>query len=138
MGERTAASRRAYIGRSKLDEFFGYLTDIATGEVIYDEGEWSNLESALAWARARADQVVLTYGTDEDSVFSAGVTYYPGGEGKKLTTWPPSEEVRKAIDAEVQRHEEGVRQADPAQLGVERPMIIRSDKPRRPSHEDKR
>lgn len=137
MSGHATISRRAYIGRGKVNEFFGYVTDIAKGEIIYDEGEWSDLEAALTWARARADQVVLTYGTSADAVFSAGVTYYDGGKAEPMKAWPPSEEARNAMDADVRRHADGTKQSDCAQLGVAQPMVIRGGKRRRFPPEEK-
>lgn len=109
----SAAQRRAYIGRGAGDEFVGYVTDVATGQAIYEEGEWSGVDAALQWARERADQVVLTYGGGSDSRFSAGVTGVTGRDGAPLPSWPPAKAVREAIDRAV---EEETRCSTPERL----------------------
>lgn len=126
---RSCLQRRGYIGRGSDEDFFGYITDIATGQEIYDEGEWNGVEAALAWARERADEVVLTYGGSESSVFSAGATYYRGVGKAALRRWPPDETARAEIDRAV-RLERDPSFARPGRLRVERPMIVRDDPPK--------
>lgn len=123
MGDKHA-ERRAYIGRGAGDDFFGYVTDIATEQEVYEEGEWSDVETALAWARERADEVALTYGGSSDAVFSAGVAYYRGAGDVPLARWPPDDAVREAIDHAVERERDHPPAPRPGQLGVERPMIL--------------
>lgn len=120
-----AGDRCAYIGRGFDDEFFGYVTDVATGQEVFEEGEWSDVESALVWARARADQVVLTYGGKRDAVFSAGVTQAER-DGMVLPVWPPSADARRAIDRAVEESDRP-RAPMPGELGVARPMVVRDD-----------
>jgi hypothetical protein len=79
------AERRAYIGRGAGDDFFGYVTDIATEQEVYEEGEWSDVETALAWARERADEVALTYGGSSDAVF---LLVSPITEEQVMFRWP--------------------------------------------------
>jgi hypothetical protein len=119
----TIADRRAYIGRGVDREFFGYITDIATGQSVYDEGEWSDVETALAWARARANEVVLTYGASSDTVFSAGISYYRGSGDTPVAQWPPDDSVKAAIDRAVRGELDDPQQSDVGRLRVERPEI---------------
>jgi len=119
---------RAYIGRDGLDEFFGHITDIPARKEILEKGEWPDVETALAWARERADQIVLTYGGDDESVFSAGPTYYAGTGEKPLQTWPPDKAIQEAIDEKIQHEREHPLPPPPGSLGVSKVMIVRSDK----------
>ncbi|HSZ04364.1 MAG TPA: hypothetical protein VK778_04085 [Solirubrobacteraceae bacterium] len=123
------SQRRAYIGRGRGADFFGYVTDIATEHEIYDEGEWSTVEAALVWARELANEVVLTYGGSESSVFSAGATYYQGVGKAALRRWPPDETARAEIDRAVRLERDNPPPARSAGLSVERPMIVREDAP---------
>lgn len=122
----STAQRRAYIGRGTGGGFFGYVTDVATGQAIYEEGEWNGIDAALQWARERADQVVVTYGGGGDSRFSAGVTGVTGRDGAPLPLWPPTKAVREAIDRAV---DESDRRSPPmpGELGAARAMIVRDD-----------
>jgi hypothetical protein len=107
------------------DEFFGYITDTVTEQEVYEDGVWHGVETALAWARERADQVVLTYGGGRDSVFSAGVRYHRGAADAPLPQWPPDRTVIDAIDQAVR--DEPKRRPRPGKLGVVRPMIVQDD-----------
>lgn len=126
------AQRRAYIGRGRDVDFCGYITDIATGHEIYEEGEWNDVDAALAWARQRAYEVVLTYGGSESSVFSAGAAYYRGVGQTALRRWPPDEATRAEIDRAVRLELDDRSPASPSALGVERPMVVRDDASKQP------
>jgi hypothetical protein len=106
-----------------LGGFTGYLTDHETHSQIFEEGEWTDLEAALAWASERADRVVLTYGGSRDAVFSAGAVYWPGEGAEPLPQWPPEESMRARIDAEAER-EAPAEDSGSDRLGVEQPEIV--------------
>jgi hypothetical protein len=98
------AEWRAYIGRSPDgDGFFGYVTDTAAeARPLESAGPWPTIDEALDWARVRANQIVVTYGFTQDSVFSAGVTYCDGGDPNlPLPTWPPDSTIIARVDREV-------------------------------------
>lgn len=111
---------------SQWDAFTAYVTDAATEMLHADEGGlWNKLDEALAWARARANQVVLTYGFTHESVFSAGADYYDGGDtAHPLPVWPPGRATISAIDNQVgQVVEETPPPATSDQLGVTEPEV---------------
>ncbi len=120
------AERRAYVARG-LDEFIGYVTDSASESEVYEEGAWSDVEAALGWARERADEVVVRYGFDRGSFFSAGVRRVRRLGEEPLPRWPPNDAVRRAIDETVERDGELRVPADIALLSVVEPMIVRDD-----------
>jgi hypothetical protein len=97
----------AFVGRAPSSEgFIAHLDHIDQSEmppeVLATGGPWASLEDALGWARARAPQLVLTYGYSEADVFSAGAEPYAG---ETLPAWPPPDAQRASIDAAVQRIE---------------------------------
>jgi hypothetical protein len=91
--------RRAYIGRAANDEYSGYITDVVTEEELYEQGEWRDVETALAWARQRADEVVLIYGANSDGVFSAGTMYVSLGslDGDEIGVRVPFDRADPAV-----------------------------------------
>jgi hypothetical protein len=122
-------SLRAYIGRDPDGAaFLGYTTDAATETILVEQdGPWTTVDDALAWARARASQVVLTYGFTDESVFSGGATYYGGGsQDSRLPVWPPSEAERRILDEQVRKRVAELAnspQASSERLGVAEPEI---------------
>lgn len=81
--------------------FAGYTERVdAPGIPIEEGGPWPNVSEALVWARHRAGQVVLRYGLDDASIFSAGNVPYDGDDGP-LPSWPPSQHVLRRIHLEV-------------------------------------
>jgi hypothetical protein len=100
------AGARAYLGRSPDGEaFFGYVTDTVTEAAPLEEaGPWPTIGEALAWARSRARQVVVTYGFTPESMFSAGAEYYEGGDPTApLPEWPPEAANLDMLDRQVAR-----------------------------------
>jgi hypothetical protein len=96
----------AYIGRAPSSSgtplFRGYVEVIRTGQIAAETDGAIPLHDALEWARQHTPTVVLSYGLSGAHVFSAGTTYYDGGNaGNPLPPWPPSSEIVAAIDAEV-------------------------------------
>jgi len=118
---------RAYVGRTpEGDGFSGYVTDSATESgPLYEGGPWRSVDDALAWARARADRVILTYAYSGDGVFSAGLRYDDGGDpARPLRIWPPDDSTRRELDREV-AEAKVVRGPAPSgdQLGVTEPEV---------------
>ena len=125
---REKVGRRAHLARG-AGEFFGYVTDALTGRAVYDEGAWEDVETALAWARERADEVVLRYGLGDDAIFSAGASPCRAAAAQPLPRWPPTASRRQQIDREAQAAE-GTSVAPVApegRLEVVRPMIVRAE-----------
>jgi hypothetical protein len=84
-----------------LQGFAGYVVGDAPGSKPLEHGgPWPDVDVALRWARKRAPQVVLRYGLDDRSIFSAGTEAYDGEDGP-LPSWPPSPAERQAIEKEV-------------------------------------
>jgi hypothetical protein len=131
-----SSTRRAYLGRGVGNEFFGYVTDIATEQEVYEEGDWDDVDTALVWARERADEIVLTYGLNEDSVFSAGVTYYKGTGEDGLPRWPPPQAVKASIERAIYHDDNDPHPAGVGRLRPERAEIVRTDPPEPADGED--
>lgn len=97
--ESAKAGDRAFVGRDPGSiSFAGYVVRIEDDRVVEQGGPWESVDDALMWARSRAEQVVLTYGTKGDTIYSAGDVYFDGGRGEGLPAWPPPVEVREAMD----------------------------------------
>jgi hypothetical protein len=72
--------------------------------------------------------VILKYGFQHESVFSAGREDCEADDGSQLPTWPPDPTVQLALDSQVQgsvasRTED--RGAD--RLGVSEPLVLKPD-----------
>ena len=119
-------TKLGYINRDGLGRFVGSITDAATRERTYDEGVWSDIGEAVAWARSLAAQVVVAYGYHEDSKFSAGDVDCEWPHGVALPHWPPDEARLEEIDLQ-SMHEIANPKTRPGALGVVQPMIVKSE-----------
>jgi hypothetical protein len=96
----------AYVGRAPRSSgpalFTGYVEVVRSGDIVAETERAVPLDDALEWANRHTARVVLSYGLSGAHVFSAGASYYDGGNQREpLASWPPSPEVVAAIDAEV-------------------------------------
>jgi hypothetical protein len=105
MGTNESLRRRAFLARSDVDEFIGYVSDDDdardSSTLIEDGPGWQSVDDALAWARSRAPEVILRFGVGNASTFSAGEVYFTwDDEDVQLPTWPPSSQDRETTDRE--------------------------------------
>jgi hypothetical protein len=98
--------RRAYVARTPdARGFIGYVAALPNEESVLEQGgPWPNVDDALAWARSRASEVLLTFGFDSSSRFSAGSRYWDGGDpANPVAVWPPTPAEHQRVEAEVRR-----------------------------------
>jgi hypothetical protein len=127
--EKPSASRLAYVCLAEAGNFRGEIMDVATKNKLFDEGCWRDVESALTWARARADRVVLCYGYYHRTMFTAGAVRAQWPDGVELPEWPPDDAERTAIEKEAREEYENP-EFPPGALRRVKPTIVRND-PRR-------
>jgi hypothetical protein len=54
-----------------------------------ETADFDEFDDALAWARARADSIVVRLGNDERTHYSAGLVHERRGEAPPYPPWPP-------------------------------------------------
>jgi hypothetical protein len=130
MGRRTLSCLQvegllAWIGRDagQPELFLAHIDrigDAMPAEWIEEGGPWTSADEAVSWARDRAEQVVVTYGYADETVFSAGSVPYTE---ESLPQWPPDPETRGRIDAAVRAANAFPPPPAPGQISVGMPGL---------------